>query len=299
MIHHTQCPVCNSREMKEIMLIKDFSVTGESFSVFGCGHCGLVFTQDIPAPNEITPYYKSEQYVSHTDTNRGVINRLYHLVRKFTLRRKKNLILKTVGLPKGSILDVGSGTGGFLNVMRGSGWDITGIEQDATALENAWQLHGIKSFAPEKLFLFPSESFDAITLWHVLEHVHDLEKEMHEFLRVLKKNGRLFIAVPNHTSYDAHYYKQYWAAWDVPRHLYHFSPAAMQFLSEQYGFKVERMIPMWFDSFYISMLSEKYKHGRNGLFHAVWIGLVSNFKALINKKRCSSVIYVLSKKSAE
>lgn len=296
MIHHTKCPVCHSPEIKEIMVLKDLSVSGESFPLVKCGHCSLVFTQDVPDQEDIMPYYKSEQYVSHTDTYRGLINRLYHVVRKFTLKRKRNLILKTLDLSAGSILDVGSGTGGFLNVMKTGGWEIAGIEPDQTAQENALRLHGIQSFPPEALQSLPHESFDAITLWHVLEHVHDLNKEMQQFRQLLKKDGRIFIAVPNHQSYDAFFYKTFWAAWDVPRHLYHFSPPAMRFLAEQNGFRVEKILPMWFDSFYISMLSEKYRHGKNNLIRAVSVGFISNLKVWKNKQKCSSLIYVLERK---
>lgn len=295
MIHLTQCPSCGSPDFSKIKLIKDFSVSGESFPVMLCNKCKLAFTQDIPDENEIGPYYKSDQYVSHSDISQGFIFKLYHLVRRFTLRKKRKLILKTSKLQSGSILDVGSGTGSFLQVMKSAGWDILGIEPDDTAQENALKLHGIAPLKPDALRTLPSESFDAITMWHVLEHVHHLKEEMQVLKRLLKKDGRIFIAVPNHTSYDARHYGQFWAAWDVPRHLYHFSPASMQFLCSELGLKIERSKPMWFDSFYISMLSEKYKQGHSNVFMAVLIGMISNLKALLNNHVCSSVTYVIGK----
>ncbi|HRP44716.1 MAG TPA: methyltransferase domain-containing protein [Ginsengibacter sp.] len=296
MIHYPHCPLCNSDTFEPQLEIKDFSISGEIFPVWACSHCGLWFTQDAPSEAESSRYYQAEQYISHSDTDKGLVNRLYHLVRRRTLKSKQKLIESSSGIKGGSLLDIGSGTGSFLHTMQSAGWTVTGIEPDDIARKNALSLHQIETFPPNRIASLTSNSFDIITMWHVLEHVHGLENQMNELHRLLKDRGKIFIAVPNHTSYDATHYGAFWAAWDVPRHLYHFSPAAMEFLSEKYHFKINARRPMWFDSFYVSLLSEKYKTGKSRFISAIWIGLRSNLKALANVRKCSSIIYILEKK---
>lgn len=293
MIHYTQCPSCGSTDIAEKYTTTDYSISGEQFKINNCNYCGLLFTQDVPAQEEIGRYYHAEQYISHSDTSKGLVNKLYHIVRKQTLKGKYKLVKTTTGLPKGNILDIGSGTGAFLNTMHSAGWTITGIEPDETARNNANQLYGIQAIEPGLSVSLHAESFDAITMWHVLEHVHQLDGQMKELNRLLKPGGRILIAVPNHTSYDARHYGKYWAAWDVPRHLYHFSPSSMKVLCNHSGLEIMDIKPMWFDSFYVSMLSEKYKTGKTNLLNAVRIGILSNWKALLQKTKCSSVIYVI------
>ena len=179
--------------------------------------------------------------------------------------------------------------------MQDAGWQITGLEPDDTARTNAKQLHGLELQSPDQVYQLAPEQFDAITLWHVLEHVHDLQGYLENFHRLLKASGKLIIAVPNYTCKDATAYGAFWAAYDVPRHLYHFSPASMQALAKSKGFQVDQMKPMWFDSVYVSMLSEKCKTGKTNLLPALWIGMLSNANAIGNAANCSSVIYILSK----
>ena len=192
-------------------------------------------------------------------------------------------------------MDAGCGTGAFLNEMRNSGWGITGLEPDETARKNAIELFNINPLPSNKIFDLPPQSFDAITMWHVLEHVHQLQEYLAQLKKLLTKNGRLFIAVPNYTSYDAQHYNQYWAAYDVPRHLYHFSPQSIKTLMAAHGLQVKKIMPMWFDSFYVSVLSEQYKNSKGNVVGAFITGLVSNLKALGNEEKCSSLIYIISK----
>lgn len=294
-IHHTSCPCCNSLNINEVMVTHDFSVTKELFSIWQCNNCTVRFTQNIPDIASITPYYKSSAYISHTDTKSGMINKVYHIVRNITLQSKKKLILKETNLNKGSLLDVGAGTGAFINTMQHAGWQINGLEPDETASNIALQKFGLKFQQPNHIYQLPDNAFDAITLWHVLEHVHDLSGYMQNFARLLKPEGKLFIAVPNYKSSDAEIYNKYWAAYDVPRHLYHFSAKSMNLLATKYGFVIKAYKPMWFDSFYVSMLSEKYKNGRENYLLAILNGFYSNLKTILNIKHCSSIIYVLSK----
>jgi SAM-dependent methyltransferase len=295
MIHYDNCPFCGSGKLDKKFPVKDFTVSGESFDLFSCNNCSGMFTQDVPTQDAIGPYYASHNYISHSNTSKGFINSLYHKVRSVTLTAKRKMIVALTGMQKGSILDVGCGTGAFLNEMKNAGWEITGLEPDEMARKNAEELFGIHPRPSQELFALPPNSFNAITMWHVLEHVHQLHEYVAQLKNLLADNGRLLIAVPNYTSYDAVHYKEYWAAYDAPRHLYHFSPACMKRLLQQHGLEVVLTKPMWFDSFYVSMLSEQYKNGKGNIIKAFLIGLISNFKALFDKESCSSVIYIIRK----
>ena len=294
-VHYTRCPVCGSADIKNVLTVKDHTVSGQTFAVMECASCTLRFTQDAPAADSISPYYKAEEYISHTDTSKGLINRIYKGVRQRTLRKKRKLIKRYTGLQKGKLLDVGSGTGSFVNEMKQHGWQTTGLEPDEGAREVARQLHEIVLEDTAVFYQLSHGIFDAITLWHVLEHVHDLSAYMQQLKNVLNEKGKLFIAVPNYTSLDASTYKEYWAAYDVPRHLYHFSPAAIKTLLEKNGLRVVQYKAMWYDSFYISLLSSKYKNGKPNWTTAAWNGVRSNLKALGDVKRCSSIIYIAEK----
>lgn len=296
-IHITACPVCAAGTIHPVVELQDFSVSKQVFAIWECAQCSFRFTQDIPDQTAIVPYYKSENYISHSDTNKGLINRLYHLVRRFTLRGKRTLVERESTKQSGRLLDVGAGTGAFLQEMKIAGWDITGLEPDSDARILAEQKAGLLLQEPDVLFQLPVSNFDVITLWHVLEHVHALHNYLDQFHALLKQDGVLLIAVPNYTSGDASYYQQYWAAYDVPRHLYHFSPKAMRTLMEKHGFRVLRILPMWFDSFYVSMLSETYRKGKSNLAAAFWQGLKSNLAAMRNREKASSLIYVIKKTS--
>jgi 2-polyprenyl-3-methyl-5-hydroxy-6-metoxy-1,4-benzoquinol methylase len=293
--HYTKCPVCGSEKIDAVFKATDHTVSKEVFNIVSCTSCTLRFTQDVPNAASIDPYYKSEDYISHTNTSKGIINRLYQFARKRTLANKRRLIEKSTGIQKGALLDVGCGTGSFINEMKQSGWQVTGLEPDDGARKIAAEIYNIRLEGMDQFYKLPAGSFDVITLWHVLEHVHDLAKYVGRLKNLLKDDGRIFIAVPNYTSLDAIIYKEYWAAYDVPRHLYHFSPRSMETLMQQHGLKIRQYKPMWFDSFYIALLSSKYKNGKTNWIAAAWNGLRSNFKALGNTKRCSSVIYIISK----
>ena len=295
MIHYKECPICREQALQPFLEAKDYTVSQQQFSLVSCGNCRLVLTQDVPAQEEIGPYYQSQQYISHSDTRKGFINQLYHGVRKITLASKRKLVVRHTGMLNGKLLDIGCGTGAFLHQMKTAGWNITGLEPDDTARANALSLYGITALPSHELYQLPQASFDAITLWHVLEHVHELTAYIKTIQQLLKPGGTLFIAVPNYTSADAAHYGKYWAAYDVPRHLYHFSPQSMKTLLRIYGLHVKAVKPMWFDSVYVSMLSEQYKNGKSNLWSALWQGFYSNIKTLFNHEKCSSLIYIVKK----
>ena len=204
--------------------------------------------------------------------------------------------MNEVGMIKGEILDIGCGTGSFLNSMKEGGWIITGLEPDAAARTKAAELYDIQSVESHKLFDLKPAFYHAITMWHVLEHVHELHAYIKQMGHLLTPNGKLFIAVPNYTSKDAEIYKEHWAAYDAPRHLYHFSPQSIEKLLAIHNLKLTAVKPMWFDSFYVSMLSEQYKNGKGNMLKAVFNGLLSNIATWGDIRKCSSVIYVISNK---
>ncbi|HYC39037.1 MAG TPA: class I SAM-dependent methyltransferase [Chitinophagaceae bacterium] len=294
-IHHEFCPVCGSTALRHVFYARDHLVTGESFPVIECAECSLRFTQDAPDVSSIADYYRSEDYISHSGTSRGLVSRLYHRIRRRTLRKKRNLAERLSKANRGRLLDVGAGTGHYLQQMKEHGWLVMGTEPSELARQAALHLHGIELQPASALFQFAPASFDLITLWHVLEHLHDLHASVGQLKKLLSAAGTMLIAVPNYQSKDSRAYGEYWAAYDVPRHLYHFSPQSMQTLLQRHDLKIVKMIPMWYDSFYISLLSSRYKTGTTRFVGALWTGLVSNAAALKDVRRCSSIIYVVKK----
>ncbi|HVI43373.1 MAG TPA: class I SAM-dependent methyltransferase [Chitinophaga sp.] len=290
-IYYNSCPLCGSSLIHEALTAKDYTVSGETFGIWHCGGCSGRFTQNIPANDKIGRYYQSQEYISHSETKQGLINRLYHSVRKITLRSKQNWVRASSGIKQGSLLDIGCGTGAFLHYMQTGGWNVTGLEPDENARKNAKSIYNIEPLPIDQLFSLPAASFDAITMWHVLEHVHELHHYLERIRVLLKPGGALLIAVPNYTSSDADHYGQHWAAYDVPRHLYHFSPASMEKLLLSHQIRVEKKHPMVFDGFYVSLLSEKYKTGKSRLVAGFFNGLRSYRKGLKNVEKCSSIVY--------
>ncbi len=287
------CPVCQNNTFTEYLNVQDFTVSQEKFSIQACKKCGFKFTNPRPDLTQIGDYYKAESYISHTNTSKGLISKLYHSVRKYTLKGKLNLINRLIP-KKGKLLDVGCGTGMFLNVCRENGWTVNGIEPDNGARQIAEQINKA-AIKTEVLTSFKNETFDIITMWHVLEHVHLLNETVDWLKERLSNSGYLIIAVPNHESKDAEIYQEYWAAYDVPRHLYHFSQKSIKQLFEQKGFSLKETLPMKFDSFYVSMLSTKYQVGKINYMKAFLDGLKSNLNAGSNNGNYSSLIYIFKK----
>lgn len=294
-IHYLHCPVCNSRQISEALTCKDYTVSQQNFAVWECRSCTARFTQQVPDAESIGPYYQSDNYISHSDTDKGLISKLYKMARKYTLAKKVKSVEIASGLSSGSLLDVGCGTGAFLHAVQQSGWQVMGLEPDAGARSVAKKLYQLEPKDASQLYHLQAESFDVITLWHVLEHIHDLQGYFEQFNRLLKPGGTIMIAVPNYLSTDAQKYSAYWAAYDVPRHLYHFTPQSIKTLSGLHAFDVKEVQPMWLDAFYIAMLSEQYKHGKQRLFAAFFAGLKSALHASKHPGTCSSQVYVLKR----
>jgi 2-polyprenyl-3-methyl-5-hydroxy-6-metoxy-1,4-benzoquinol methylase len=291
------CPICGGSEVFEQLVVKDYSVSGEIFQLHNCRTCDALFTFNPPPPDKIGVYYQSDAYISHTDSTKGVFNKVYQWVRKIALTNKRKLIEgQCAANIQGKILDYGCGTGAFLLEMKEAGWDVTGLEPDESARNRANSLINQPVYEPEMLESLETGSFQVITLWHVLEHVHELHATLARLADLMTMDGLLVIAVPNHLSGDAQHYGQYWAAYDVPRHLHHFNPKSLKYLLLMHGLEITKTLPMWFDSFYVSLLSEKYKAGKMSIFPALWQGFSSNLKAIMLPGTCSSQIYLIRKK---
>jgi 2-polyprenyl-3-methyl-5-hydroxy-6-metoxy-1,4-benzoquinol methylase len=271
--------------------VKDHSVSGEEFQLRYNEEFQMLETFPQPSLEKLPEYYKSEDYISHTDAKRNVFEKVYHLVKSVSLKQKLKLINSVVESDK-KLLDVGCGTGDFLKIAKDNNWAVSGIEPNDEAREIANQKTNNSVFKIEQLLDFETQSFDVITLWHVLEHLPKLEDHMSVFKSLLKPNGTLIIAVPNYKSYDAHYYKNYWAAYDVPRHLWHFSKTSITKLVSKENMELIKTLPMKFDAYYVCLLSEQYKSGFMNPLKAFWIGLRSNIKAK-QSKEYSSLIYVI------
>lgn len=295
-IHIDLCPVCSGRESKDFLTCRDYLVSQENFTIYRCPDCGFGFTQDFPSEQEIGKYYDAPEYISHTDTNEGLINSLYHTARNIALKSKVKLITRYSETEYGKLLDIGSGTGYFLNAMCRRKWIVTGIEKSESTRRYAHEKFGLNIQDSEYLFEIPAKTKDVITMWHVLEHIEKLNPTMEQLHRILKDNGSLIIALPNKLSFDAGHYGKYWAAYDVPRHLWHFSPDDFAFLADKHNFKVVEMKRMNFDPFYISMLSEKNKGSSLSSLKGFIKGSVFFLRSLLSTKRSSSIIYVLKKK---
>lgn len=270
------------------LTVKDYSVSGEEFQLLLDEQLQLLKTYPQPDPENLGTYYESDDYISHTDGKRSLFEKLYHTVKQKALRDKISLIHQFHS-KKGKILDIGAGTGDFLVIAAKNGWKTTGLEPSvkAKAIAQSKGVNFVKALSE-----IEDNSADVVTMWHVLEHVPDIEAHISELKRIVKPDGIIIIAVPNFKSYDAQYYGRYWAAYDVPRHLWHFSKTAIKMLFEKQQMELIKIKPMKFDSFYVSLLSEKYKNGKMSFVKGFLTGLRSNLKAAQNFEY-SSHIYIL------
>ncbi|OUJ76238.1 methyltransferase domain-containing protein [Hymenobacter crusticola] len=289
-----KCPVCGKTDFRNKLVVEDKSVSQESFAIVQCTACGFQFTNPRPDAASIGRYYESDEYVSHNSAAAGLINQAYKIARFFTMRRKVALLNKVAR--KGKILDYGCGTGHFLAACKANGWQVQGVEPSPRARAEATKRVG-KPIEADNLGAFEPSSFDAITLWHVLEHVHDLNDTLRQLIGLLKPDGTLIIAVPNVDSPDAQHYRQDWAAYDVPRHLYHFSPKTLTQLLKKHKMQVQETLPMMLDAYYVSMLSEKNRAERGeGLLTVLRTGYHSNAQAARRDGNYSSLTYVAKRK---
>ncbi|MEN8125886.1 MAG: class I SAM-dependent methyltransferase [Bacteroidota bacterium] len=298
MVHIDRSPLENN-SLKPFLECKDYTVSHKNFTILKDERSELLVTSPRPELKDLNKYYESDQYISHTDAKKSSMDKVYQLVKNFTIKQKVVLI-NSYKSDKKTILDIGCGTGDFLAACKKNNWNVSGVEPNENAREIAKQkifkdcVNTSTISLEEDLIKYLNEKkkFDVITLWHVLEHVPNLEEYISNLKNLLKPNGTIIIAVPNYKSYDASYYGKFWAAYDVPRHLWHFSKRSIQLLFEKEIMEVVKMIPMKFDSYYVSLLSEKYKTNKTNFMKAVWVGFQSNMKAK-STFEYSSLIYVI------
>ena len=316
-INITNCPICSSSNTSKAFDAVDHFSTKETFPICDCTSCGFRFTNNFPSEDSIGRYYDSPDYISHSDSKSGLINRLYHFFRKQMLKKKVNLVAKQVGPEQQlsqkaleskyskktkskdniRLLDIGSGTGYFLNAAKERGYTVTGIEKDSNARDYAITNFALDIKDEQSLWSIENDSFDVITLWHVLEHMENLNEVVAKINSILKPDGVVILALPNHNSHDAKKYKGYWAAYDVPRHLWHFTPDTVEKLLGKHLFNIIKQKTMPLDAFYISMLSEKYR-GSGSLtqyIKAIVVGTVGYLLSLSDINNSSSVIYIAKK----
>jgi 2-polyprenyl-3-methyl-5-hydroxy-6-metoxy-1,4-benzoquinol methylase len=287
------CPVCESKLSDNLIICQDHTVSKESFAISRCRTCSFLYTNPRPSEDRLGSYYESEDYISHNKKSKSLINRIYKIARKFTVRSKVAMINKFTA-NKNTLLDIGCGTGEFINEAKKNNWLINAVEPGSLARRSAEELNGISIY--EDIQQITKTKFDAITMFHVLEHVADLNGTLKKVRKLLHKEGSLFIALPNSASYDAKQYKEDWAAYDVPRHLYHFNQETAELLFKKHNLEIIETLPMKLDAFYVSLLSEKYANGKTNYWQAFWKGLKSNKWAKNNQNNYSSLIYVLQKR---
>ena len=286
-----KCPFCESDDTRLFLKLKDYFLTQQDFEIHECLNCRLLFTVPRPNPSVIGNYYKSDDYLSHNEHKKGLVPWIYNKVKKINIKYKFGITANS--LTKPHILDFGCGVGDFLNYAKQKGCEIAGCDMSADARRQASEKLGQDVVTPEEIFALPHSTFDVITMWHVLEHIDNLQFQVEQLHRLLKDDARLVVAVPNYKSYDAQHYQDKWAAYDVPRHLNHFHKESLQNIFAG-RFELEKIFPLKWDAFYISMLSEKYLGKHNQLIHGLLIGWKSNRKAR-RSGEFSSLIYVFRK----
>ena len=295
-ITHDKCPLCQSSAIKKRFACVDEFATGEQFDIFECTACGLAFTQNVPDEKEIDRYYESPTYISHSNTSKGFVNRVYHIARRIMLQKKARKVEKLTGLKNGRLLDYGAGTGHFARLMETRGWSVTAIEKNGKARELTLKEFGFEMLPVEALSTIKDKELDVVTMWHVMEHIQEPDRMWDELHRILGDKGIAIIAVPNSASYDALKYKEHWAAYDVPRHLWHFTPSTIAQWGEKHGFVLDGQYTMPFDGFYISMLSEQYKGSRLHTTRGFWNGFKGWLAQCRRRSASSSIIYVFGKR---
>ena len=294
MILLDKCPICEGVNFTAKITCNDHTTSKENFNIVSCETCNFAFTNPRPIDGKLWDYYKSDMYISHTNNSKGLFNWMYQNVRNYSIRAKVAL-LKSVK-QNGSHLDIGCGTGEFLNACKNSGYNTEGIEPSRLARKQAIENYDLSVSKNADLSQYPNSEFDSISMWHVLEHVPNLNETISQFNRTLKSDGKLIIAVPNHKCWDANYYKEYWAAWDVPIHLWHFSKNTIEQIFKNHEFSLIKTKPMVFDAYYVSLLSEEFISGKKNVIKGFVIGFISNLFGAFTKRGHSSIIYVFEKK---
>ncbi len=291
-VHHQNCPICHHHQLDNKLKVKDYTVSQEVYDLVECAQCHFLMTQDAPDMASIGRYYQGEDYVSHSDTKKGFFFKAYHVARSIMLNKKYRAIAHNMAADSGKkILDIGSGRGYFLNHMKHKGFDCYGIEQDETARTLSRQDFNLKVENSEALFQFQENTFDVITLWHVLEHIHDFRGYLEQIKKILKPKGLLVIALPNPDAYDCQMYGTLWAGWDVPIHLWHFKPSNIESLLEQFSYQLIQKKAMPFDPFYLSVIASKERGDKFPMISGFWNGFKAYLKSYSKINKATSITY--------
>jgi 2-polyprenyl-3-methyl-5-hydroxy-6-metoxy-1,4-benzoquinol methylase len=297
LIADKQCPLCGGERLRDLWSCQDRLTHRGTFTVCCCDACGFRFTNPYPSQDDIGVFYESDDYVPVSNTTKGLINKGYHVARRVMLRAKRAMVTRLTGRGSGRLLDIGCGTGEFAGVMKEAGWQVQGVEPYAAARESAQARFGVPVVDVPQQASLSDRSYDLITLWHVLEHAHDVNRSFRELDRLLAPGGTVLIGVPNYTCYDAGVYRDKWAAYDTPRHLFHFAPDTMRRLAAKHGFAVVALKPLLFDPLYIPLLTEKEREDRSWL-RGLCVAAASLAVSLANPSRCTAVAYVLRRQEA-
>ena len=295
MISLAKCPICKDVNFIKKLTCKDHTTSKENFNIVSCETCDFRFTNPRPLEKTLKKYYNPDTYISHTNNSKGLFNWMYQKIRTYAVKGKVALLKSAK--KDGLHLDIGCGTGEFLHACKKAGFSTKGIEPATLAREQAIRNYDLSISKNPDLSQYSNSKFDSISMWHVLEHIPNLNETISHLNRISKPNGKLLIAVPNHKSWDANYYKEFWAAWDVPIHLWHFSKKTISLIFKKHGFKLVKTRPMRFDSYYVSLLSEEFKSGKKNFIKGFIIGFISNLFGAFTKKGYSSTIYVFEKKN--
>jgi 2-polyprenyl-3-methyl-5-hydroxy-6-metoxy-1,4-benzoquinol methylase len=287
------CPICNNLHLQPQMEVADHFLSGEVFRLTKCTGCGFLITNPRPHIKSLATYYQSDDYLSHSK-KKSLTGSIYNIVKNYSLAKKFQLISRYRF--RGKLLDIGCATGEFLHYFKNKNWDVTGIEPAEAPRQYAINTYGLNVISEEKIDQLAAGQFDVVTLWHVLEHIPELNRRMEQITKLLTPDGLLVMALPNYLSWDAQHYGSFWAGFDVPRHLYHFTPATISLLLSKYQFEIVKTEPLKFDAFYVSLLSEKYKAAKSGFLTAFRNGLKSNKWAKHNDGNYSSLIYLAKRK---
>jgi len=292
-----KCPICGHSEFEKVYDLDDYKITQETFSLEKCPECTLIFTVDPPLGENIGRYYESDDYLEHSNRKNDLFSKMYSWGRDLMFGYKYGII-KKLG-PKGKILDIGAGSGYYLNFMSKKGYEVQGIEMSERARNHAKSEHGLH-IHPDEMFHNRDfkQKFDMISLWHVMEHLYDLNKVMKRFDELLNPNGSLVIALPNYNALEVQTYKKYWNGWDVPRHLWHFSPQSIRKLVGNHGFEITSMHTMPLDPLFNTLLTNKYRKG-NPLVNVLrmgTVGVASLIQGFFNVEKASSIIYIIKRK---
>ena len=291
-----KCPVCEGNEFKLKYSLKDYRITQEPFTLASCQNCNFIVTQDVPPFDRIGKYYESPEYLEHSNKSEGIFDLTYNTLRRTMFAYKYRMIKNLHG--EKTILDIGAGSGQFLHYMDQKGYKVSGVELSSKAREYAKNNFGLILKTPEELHSIDNTSkFYTITLWHVIEHLYDVHKTIQKLSTLLERDGYLIIAVPNSDSFDAKYYGKYWAGWDAPRHLWHFTPSTLRSVMKKHGFEAQKIRFLPFDPFFNALLSENYRHGKSifNIFRALLVGTLSFIRGIIDIERSSSIVYIFSK----